>query len=204
MRITHISSIAGTLLGLALIAATPVSAAPIKGTATITGFDTIDGTSLTNNTLFDFTDGVSVSPSATGDLATFVIGATATLNVDPWTFTPFATESPFLTITNGADSVVFDLDTSTTITDRSGNATASSMTLYLLGTLTPSGPDFAGLTASAASLRFAATAAGTTGGYTISLAAPPAPVSTPEPLTVALFGGGLIGMGVLRRRKQKA
>ena len=191
-------------LTVGVLGATPVAAVPFAGTATITGFHSIDGTNLTNNTSFDFTGSPSISPIATGDLAAFVAGATATLNVDPWSFTPYADQIPFLTLTNGADSVVFDLDTSLTILSRTGDDISSSLSLYLLGTLTATGPGFVGLDPSAASLSFAATAAGTTGGYTISLASPPAPIvtETPEPASIALLGAGLAAVGALRRRKK--
>jgi len=204
MRTMSSNAALACAVGLSLLSALPASATPIAATATITGFDTIDGTNLTNNTMFDFTGTPSVSPTATGDLAGFVAGATATMNVDPWTFTgSFAPHTPFLTLTNGADSVVFDLDTSVAIQSRSGNNSASALVLYLLGTLTPSGPGFLGLDASAASVSFSATAAGTDGGYTISLAAPPAPPSVPEPATLALLGAGLTASGIFGRRKAK-
>jgi hypothetical protein len=192
-------------VGLFLWSALPASATPIVATATVTGFDTIDGTNLTNNTMFNFAGTPAVSPNGTGDLAAFVVGASATMNVDPWTFTgPFVAHSPFLTLTNGADTAVFDLDTSIAILNRTGTNINSSLSLFLLGTLTTSGPGFAGLDPSAASVTFAATAAGTRGGFTVSLSAPPAPPTTvPEPATLALLGAGLAAAGMFGRRKAK-
>jgi PEP-CTERM motif-containing protein len=205
MNAFKILPVAMAVLAAAIVTSAPAEAVPITGTATIIGFDSIDGSNLTNNTQFTFTGTPSVAAFGTGDLAAFVTGASATMNVPIWTFTgPFVPHSPFFTLSNGADSVVFDLDTSVSIQSRSGNDLNSTATLFLLGHLVPSGPGFAGIDPNVSSVSYGATAAFDNGGYSISLAAVAGTTKeVPEPATLGLLGGACLAAGALGRRKKK-
>jgi hypothetical protein len=84
---------------------------------------------------------------------------------------------------------------------------ATSLDIFIQGTFAP-GTLFAGATAPlGASETFALTQTGGAAGqisFSGTFASPPAqsPVPVPEPVTLALFGAGLAGVGALRRRRK--
>lgn len=89
-----------------------------------------------------------------------------------------------------------------------GPASSRSMVVYALGTWTPEVPGaFDTFDASAASVTLTANQTGGAGSaisVSFTLAAPPAPppvTDVPEPMSMALFGLGLAGLGVAMRRK---
>ena len=110
------------------------------------------------------------------------------------------------------DAFSFTIADGGTFTDAGfGNAvgthTATNIDVYLLGVFTPvAGGVLAAFEASPASVRFGLTRTGALSDFSISFsgtaAAPPAtpPTLIPEPVSFALLGGTLLGLGVLRRR----
>lgn len=110
------------------------------------------------------------------------------------------------------DAFSFTIADAGTFTDAGfGNAigthTATNIDVYLLGVFTPvAGGALAAFEASPASVRFGLTRTGASNDFSISFsgtaAAPPAalPLPIPEPVSFALLGGTLLGLGVLRRK----
>jgi hypothetical protein len=92
-----------------------------------------------------------------------------------------------------------------TVASQAGPANSRTVTVFALGTFTPGGT-LSG-DAGAASITFTANQTGGANeaiSASFTLATPPAPppvVDVPEPMSMALFGLGLAGLGVAMRRK---
>jgi len=180
------------VLGMsALMTSGTAQAVPIVGTEALSGSAAIvSGTDLSNATELSFSffgnanslgaDGASGSGDLAGHTA---LVAASHLKLAPASFNFSA--AGYGTFT----------DASLIITKQ----TASNLDIFLLGDFNP---DFGGFTDGPASFQLSLTENCTQSGCSISasgtLASPPA--SVPEPMTVALLGAGLAGVGFMRRK----
>jgi hypothetical protein len=192
------------LIGLMAFAASPALAVPINGSDTIgSGVQSTNeiggnlGTSTTallNNTNETF----SVFTTGNGSFSVIPMGTNVTLGSTTLNFGNASTFS----FTSAA------VGNFTAQTILAYDQTPTSIDLFVTGLFTP-GADFpAGSTAPlGASENLGFTQTGGAGGQ-ISLsgtfASPPAASPVPEPITIAMFGAGLAGLALRRRRKVKA
>jgi hypothetical protein len=187
---------------LTAFVAAPASAAPISASASI-NFLGVTANSNDVNAATSFTySAAQFANVGNGNLSGFALG-TAVTAVSPFVFSPSSTQAAFLTFTSGGVTGVFDL-ASEVVTNRNATTSGGTISIFALGTLHLTGFDN-----TAASLNLSATESGTGGNATWSLSgtlqAPPAPPpGVPEPITLALFGAGLAGMGMMRRKKKSA
>jgi hypothetical protein len=196
------------LIGMMAFATLPALATPIAGTDTV-GSGVLStneiggnlGTStsaLLNNTNETF----SVLAIGNGSFNIIPVGSNVTLG---GTTLNFGTASSF-SFTSAA------VGNFTAQTILAYDETPTSIDLFVTGLFTP-GTDFPiGSTASSGAsenLGFTQTG-GETGQISLSgtFASPPAaapvPAPVPEPITIAVFGAGLAGLALMRRRKAKA
>jgi hypothetical protein len=181
------------VLGMsALMASGTAQAVPIVGTEALSGSAAIiTGTDLSNASELSFSFFGTANAlgadgnSGTGDLA----GHTSIVSASHLVLAPASfsfTAAGYGTFT----------DASIIITKQ----TASNLDVFLLGDFNP---DFGGFSDGPASFELSLTENCTQSGCSISasgtLASPPASV-VPEPMTVALLGAGLAGVGFMRRK----
>jgi hypothetical protein len=188
---------------LTAFVAAPASAAPINASAAIS-FSGVSADSNNVNAASSFTfTGAQLSNTGNGSLAGFASGTSVT-GVSPFVFSPSSSQLGFLTFTNGSLTATFDL-ASETVTNRTTTSSGGTISIFALGTLHLTGFDN-----TAASLNISATESGVTSGFptwslSATLQAPPeAPPGVPEPITLALFGAGLAGLGMMRKAKKSA
>jgi len=116
------------------------------------------------------------------------------------------TQAPELTITGTGAGAGFG--TFTAASEAVIHQNAGFLDLFFLGTYNPnfSGTGGAYDAGEAASLRLGITRTGTEGGgYSVSFsgsfASPPTSTAIPEPATLGVLGAGLLGLGLVRRRR---
>jgi hypothetical protein len=169
-----------------------------------------------------FTSGsgiISASTSTTTDLA-----STTAFALSPASFTFTGSTGDFSGLTVTQADAAFNLGTISSFNFTSAtvgtftatgllaapvfNAAAHSLSFVVLGNFAP-GSDFTGPASLTADEAFslnqiggAGTGIGITATFFSPQVLPPPPPSSPEPMTISLFGAGLAALGVVRRRRK--
>lgn len=198
MKISTI--VAGAALAASL-AAGAAGAAPVSTTLNGTAAAAITGIksstpSIGLGTIFTNTLFTAIG-SATDDMDVAGV-AGAMLTLSPVT----ATVGSAVNFTSGIGNFAGSVN----LASATGSVTNRTVDLYVLGTFTPAGA-LGTYAPGAMSLTFSFTQTGGAGkavSGSFSLASPPAaaPISVPEPMSMALFGMGLAGLGVAASRKK--
>jgi hypothetical protein len=186
------SFLVGTAAATALMVSASANAAPIVATAAVAIIGVNASTpSIGLGTVFTNTV-VSLVSSATGTLSPFT-GSVVTTNPIS---ASLASAVSFSASWGSFSGVVTSVAATGPITNRV-------VSLDALGVFTPAGPLSPTFTAGPMSLTFSATQTGGIGAavsasYTI---ASPPNNRVPEPATLALIGAGMLGFGLVRRRR---
>jgi len=183
-------------------AALPAAAVPVSGNITFGGtfIPTVGGVdtfNLTSATGFDFAPtgagGVLPVNGTNGLLAVFA-GTVGT--VTDFAFSPFTPITDFYTVTSGAETLTFDLDSITV-----ENQTATFLSLTGFGVLNMTGFD-----ATPGVFNLTGTTSGIndpTAIFAFSAGSSDPPGAVPEPASGAILGFGILGMTGMYWRRRK-
>lgn len=203
MKFTKLAGIAAVAVSLAF--AGSAMAAPITGTLTLNGtsgpqqFVGSGGATIATYTGISFAPSSNVfnASAGTGDLAIFT-GTSGT--IEDFTYVPTFSAIPSFVIISGTDTLTFNLDTVSAAATNGWTGTDSLgfINLTLTGVLTVNGGE-----ETDAVILFSGTKINSTASsWSATLIAEGRPTQVPEPLTLALLGAGLAGMGALRFRRK--
>jgi len=181
-----------TVVGALALLATPGYALPLlDGSMPLAGVTvTQNGADLTLSTLVSATDTVVSGPGLVDFAPVVLLSSFGPHTLDLSSLPALAASFSISNASYGSFAAASAL-----IVQRTTNF----LDVYLLGTFTP-GPGIPGAVASPTSLRISVNQSGESLSEAITLNSPPATI--PEPATLALFGGGLVAVAVMVRRKQ--
>jgi hypothetical protein len=189
-----------SLVGLA--AAHPALAAPISGSDTVGG--SVASSNETGSNLGTATTITLASPSETFSVFAPGVGSFGAIPIGTTVPLGSATFNLGNLASFGFASATVGTFIPTTLS--AYNLSATSLNVFITGSFTPGTLFGAGATApfgASENLGFTQTNGGVI-SFSGTFASPPqaAPTGVPEPLTITLFGAGLVGVGALCRRRK--